>query len=79
MYRLTVTDNDNGTDQDDVRVIVNNAANAVPISDAGPDKVITLPANSTTLTGKGTDGDGTIIKYSWTKVSGPAGNGGVIN
>lgn len=32
---------------------------------------ITLPTNSTTLSGTGTDIDGTIIAYSWTRQSGP--------
>ncbi len=42
-----------------------------PKADAGANKVITLPANqSTTLAGSGTDADGSIASYQWTKTSG---------
>lgn len=46
-------------------------ANAAPVAKAGADKTITLPANSTSLSGSGTDADGTISAYAWTQVSGP--------
>ncbi|MEO6732472.1 MAG: hypothetical protein ABIN01_14735, partial [Ferruginibacter sp.] len=45
--------------------------NQSPISNAGTDKTITLPVNSSSLTGSGTDADGTISSYAWVKVSGP--------
>jgi hypothetical protein len=53
---------------------VNNAAavNQAPIAEAGSNINITLPTNSVTLSGSGTDADGTIAGYSWTKISGPA-------
>jgi hypothetical protein len=54
-----------------------NAANIPPVADAGPEKTITLPVNTTTLDGSGTDQDGTISSYLWTKVDGPLG--GVIS
>jgi hypothetical protein len=79
VYRLTVTDNLGATDTDDVNVIVNNApapappANVAPVANAGADRNITLPTNTVTLNGSGTDSDGTIASYSWTKISGPAG------
>ncbi|MEQ1797261.1 MAG: T9SS type A sorting domain-containing protein, partial [Lacibacter sp.] len=41
-------------------------------ANAGSDKTITLPSNSVTLNGIGTDADGTIVSYLWTKISGPA-------
>jgi RHS repeat-associated protein len=44
---------------------------ALPIADAGPDKFVGLASNSTSLTGIGTDSDGTITSYLWTQVSGP--------
>ncbi len=47
-------------------------ANKAPVASAGADKTITLPTSSTTLTGSGTDSDGTIASYAWTKVSGGA-------
>ena len=71
-FRLTVTDNLGGTGIDDVTVTVNTASqNQLPVADAGPDVTISLPTNSATLTGSGTDSDGSIIGYAWEKVSGP--------
>ena len=73
-YRLTVTDNDGATDTDDVTVTVNNApANQAPNANAGANRRITLPTNTTSLTGTAsTDGDGTIATYLWQQVSGPS-------
>jgi hypothetical protein len=47
------------------------AVSGVPVVNAGPDQVITLPTNNVSLSGSATDADG-IKSYSWTKVSGPA-------
>ena len=69
-FRLTVTDNQGAQGSDDATVIVNPAGNSAPLANAGPDKTITLPANSVLLNGSGTDSDGSIASYSWTKVSG---------
>lgn len=41
--------------------------NVAPVVNAGVDKVVTLPANSTSLTGSASDGDGSIATYFWTK------------
>ena len=71
-FRLTVTDNNGATGTDDVIVTVNAAANQPPIANAGSNITLTLPVNNTTLTGSGTDADGTIAGYAWTRVSGPA-------
>jgi len=46
--------------------------NVAPTADAGTPKAITLPTNTVTLTGTGTDSDGTIVAYVWSQVSGPA-------
>ncbi len=48
------------------------ATNQAPTASAGGDKAITLPTNAVTLSGSGSDGDGTIQRYTWTKLSGPA-------
>jgi hypothetical protein len=72
VFRLTVTDNQGAQGSDDATVIVNPAGNAVPLANAGPDKAIALPVNSVTLNGTGTDSDGSIASYLWTKVSGGA-------
>ena len=46
--------------------------NIPPTANAGTDQTITLPTNTVSLSGSGTDPDGTISSYSWTKISGPA-------
>jgi predicted peptidase len=66
VFRLTVTDNRGGVGSDDVAVTVNVA----PTANAGTDKTINTPASSVSLTGSGSDSDGTISTYAWTKVSG---------
>lgn len=71
VFRLTVTDNSGAIASDDVSVVVNPAANVSPTANAGIDQTITLPTNSLSLIGDGTDTDGTISSYAWTKVSGP--------
>lgn len=43
-----------------------------PVALAGDDKIVMLPADSVLLSGGGTDLDGTIVKYSWNKISGPS-------
>ncbi len=70
-FRLTVTDNQGATGADDVVVTVNpQAANVSPSAVAGVDQTITLPTNSVTLNGSGSDSDGTIATYLWTKIAG---------
>jgi hypothetical protein len=73
VFRLTVTDNSSATGTDDVQVTVTTAANVLPVANAGADQTIGLPANQVNLAGSGTDTDGTISGYGWTKLSGPAG------
>lgn len=46
---------------------VNNS----PVANAGSDITITLPNNSTAVAGSGSDTDGTITSYLWTRTSGP--------
>lgn len=48
--------------------------NALPVSNAGPDQVITLPANSVTLNGSGSTDDHAIVGYQWTKITGTGGS-----
>lgn len=45
--------------------------NKVPTASAGQDQTIQLPMSNVTLAGSGSDQDGTIAGYTWTKVSGP--------
>jgi uncharacterized repeat protein (TIGR02543 family) len=69
---------DGGADQPKVSAIevLSNAAptpgNPLPVANAGADKTITLPTNSVSLVGSGTD-DGSIKTYAWTQAGGPAG------
>lgn len=57
-------------------VSVNSAtSNSAPVVDAGPDRTITLPTNSTTLNGNVADDGlptGSPLQVQWTQVSGPA-------
>ena len=71
VFRLTITDNLGATGFDDVQITVNPAPNIPPTANAGPDQNITLPTNTVNLSGSGTDPDGTISTYLWTKISGP--------
>ena len=70
-FQLQVTDNNGATATDVISITVNAVANIPPVADAGADKAITLPTNTVTLSGSGSDADGTIVSYSWTKISGP--------
>ncbi len=74
VFRLTVTDNEGSTDTDDITVSVANGSsttNKVPTASAGSAKTITLPTSSATLSGSGSDPDGSIKSYKWAQVSGP--------
>lgn len=46
--------------------------NAVPVAHAGPSKTITLPTDTVTLSGSGSDTDGHVVAYLWSQISGPA-------
>ncbi len=62
--------NNNFNDKVSSIVISPITSNIPPVSNAGVDKTITLPTNSVTLNGLGSDSDGTITSYAWSKVSG---------
>jgi hypothetical protein len=53
---------------DTVQITV--AANAVPKANAGVDQTVRLPTRTATITGNGTDLDGTVSTYQWIKISG---------
>ncbi|TMI71060.1 MAG: hypothetical protein E6H09_14530, partial [Bacteroidetes bacterium] len=67
-FKLTVTDNLGLTGVDTMRITVNPAVNLPPTANAGSDVTITLPTSTAQLVGSGTDADGTIASYSWTKI-----------
>ena len=77
-FELSVTDNMGATSLDKVQVIVNPAPNVPPTANAGSGKTIGLPLDSVNLAGSGSDNDGTITSYQWTKISGP-GSGSIKN
>ncbi|WP_375579330.1 tandem-95 repeat protein [Marivirga tractuosa] len=70
VFELTVEDDDNATDSDEVQLEVLDEENLSPIANAGSDVSIQLPTNSVNLIGTGSDEDGTISSYLWQKTSG---------
>ena len=76
-FQLKVTDNGGATASDTVQVTVNAATNIIPTANAGTDQTIQLPTSSVSLSGSGTDADGTIT-YNWSKISGPS-SGAITN
>lgn len=71
-FELTVTDDKNGSGKSTMQVTVHAAPNQSPTAKAGSDLQLSLPTDTATLTGAGTDPDGTIASYKWTKISGPS-------
>jgi hypothetical protein len=71
-FQLQVTDNDGASGTALIQVTVSNAVNLPPVANAGTSQSITLPLNGVTLTGSGSDADGTVVDYLWTKISGPS-------
>jgi PKD repeat protein/glucose/arabinose dehydrogenase len=73
VFSLIVTDNLGlASAAAQVTITVNAApSNQAPVANAGAARTITLPTNSVTLAGSGTDADGTVASYAWTQVSGP--------
>jgi hypothetical protein len=71
IFQLTVTDNRGAKTSDEVSVFV-KSANIIPVAKAGADKKINYPVSTVAFYGSGTDSDGTISAYSWTKLSGGA-------
>ena len=69
-FRLTVTDNSGLTGYDDMTVTVLPAPNA-PVVNAGPDKTVTLPTNSVSMSATASDPENAIFAYLWTQMSGP--------
>ncbi len=65
IFRLSAIDDDGDSSFDEVSIFVVDTNNHAPIADAGIDIELTLPQDSTLLSGGGTDVDGTIVSYSW--------------
>ncbi|KAM6219406.1 dyslexia-associated protein KIAA0319-like protein homolog isoform 1-T2 [Rhynchocyon petersi] len=72
-YQLTVTDTIGQQATAQVTVIVQPENNKPPQADAGPDKELILPVDSTTLDGSKSSDDQKIASYLWEKTQGPDG------
>ncbi|XP_053310652.1 dyslexia-associated protein KIAA0319-like protein homolog [Spea bombifrons] len=72
-FQLTVTDSAGQQSTSEVTVIVQPENNKPPQADAGPDKELTLPVDSTTLDGSRSTDDQKIVYYRWEKTRGPDG------
>ncbi|XP_052033345.1 dyslexia-associated protein KIAA0319-like protein homolog isoform X2 [Apodemus sylvaticus] len=72
-YQLTVTDTAGQQATTQVTVIVQPENNKPPQADAGPDKELTLPVDSTTLDGSRSTDDQRVVSYLWEQSRGPDG------
>ncbi len=71
---LTVTDDHGDTGSMEVIISITGEANQAPYVDAGPDQIITLPANAAldgTVTDDSLPNPPGAVTTTWTKVSGP--------
>jgi hypothetical protein len=68
VFELTVTDDD-GAEASDTVVFTVNRVNQAPVAAAGEDKSID-GLTEVTLSGGGTDSDGTIASYAWAQTGG---------
>lgn len=72
VFQITVVDDQGVSASDQVSLKVLPAENQAPSVNAGADKSLVLPENSTTFTASAGDADGTIASYHWAKLNGPA-------
>jgi len=71
LFSLKVTASNGLTTTGTVQITANPAPNTAPSANAGANQTITLPTNTVTLTGSGTDAEGPIATYAWSETSGP--------
>ena len=70
VFELNVLDDELGFAMDTVTITVLNAvSNTPPLADAGRDRTVDTETE-VTLSGSGSDLDGTIVSYRWTQTSG---------
>ena len=78
-FQLLVTNSQGNTAVATISVTV-IGTNLPPIANAGNDTTINLPINSLLLNGsKSYDPDGSIVTYSWYKISGPNSSVAIVN
>jgi hypothetical protein len=53
--------------------------NQAPVANAGTDRTIVLPVNTIQLVGSGTDSDGSIVSYNWSRVAGGPVEGTMVS
>ncbi len=64
-FTLTVTDDDGEKSSDSMTVtVIDSNGNKLPTANAGVDKSVNYD-QSVTITGSGTDSDGTLVSYQW--------------
>ncbi|WP_052141148.1 PKD domain-containing protein [Pseudoalteromonas piratica] len=68
-FSLTVTDDKGDSASDDINITVSNVVNIPPTADAGRDQNVN-EGSQVTLSGTGTDSDGSISSYLWQQTSG---------
>jgi len=73
IYRLTVSDNNNGVSSLTIIItVLPEIVNQLPVADAGKSKTVRIPLDSALLAGSASyDPDGKIVNYLWTQKSGP--------
>ncbi|XP_018419291.1 PREDICTED: dyslexia-associated protein KIAA0319 homolog [Nanorana parkeri] len=71
VFQLTVTDSAKQKSTAQVTVTVEPENNSPPVAEAGPDKELTFPVESTTLDGSKSKDDHGIVSYEWENLSGP--------
>ena len=73
IFSFTATDNEGGSSSDQVEVLVNGdeAAQPMLVVEAGADRTVQLPLDRYLLSGRPLRADARILAYQWEKVSGP--------
>lgn len=71
IFRVSVRDNSGAMVSVELNLLVNPGSNKVPTVNAGQDKSITLPVNTSNFTATTSDEDGEIESYLWEQVGGP--------
>ncbi|XP_018125013.2 dyslexia-associated protein KIAA0319 isoform X2 [Xenopus laevis] len=64
-FRLTITDNEGAINSTTAHITVSKPIDYLPVANAGPNRVITLPQNSIILNGNMSSDDQKIVSYEW--------------